>query len=292
MEIAKVWLKMVSWIAATGHLDALKLKMANHTFVGEHVGNQAYQHLIRYKEVSIHFYAIVKNDSKLCCLDPEETLKILKQFNLVCVKTQSLGIFHNYSDLQHCLAKIYKDVAISSIHEGEEGAVLYFIKRDRRSPLLNCCLSLCKLKTLEYRLYRKLREKLKTYTGTNRDKSQKTHNASEGKKITVSFTKESKKLLKETLEQILKLLDEKKNGLEMLPKPFAYYERVAERAIEFINKHHAHDTSFSSLISNRYVDFICNISFLLFYSLFNIYLSYNTITVLILFVSFVDLFRC
>jgi len=55
------------------------------------------------------------------------------------------------------------DVARATIREAEEGAVLYFVKRDKEDPKKDQVLSLCKLKTLEYRLFRKMREKLRNY---------------------------------------------------------------------------------------------------------------------------------
>ena len=51
----------------------------------------------------------------------------------------------------------FKEVAKSPISQDEEGNVLYFVKKgsDNKDQVL----SLAKLKTLEYRLFRKMREK-------------------------------------------------------------------------------------------------------------------------------------
>lgn len=43
----------------------------------------------------------------------------------------------------------------------EEGGVLYLVQRDRELQELDQVLALTKLKTLEYRLFRKMREKLR-----------------------------------------------------------------------------------------------------------------------------------
>ena len=62
------------------------------------------------------------------------------------------------------LCRVFKDVAKSEIAEEEEGNVLYFIKRpSSESGERSEVLSLCKLKTLEYRLFRKMREKLRNF---------------------------------------------------------------------------------------------------------------------------------
>ena len=64
------------------------------------------------------------------------------------------------------LCRVFKDVAKSEIAEEEEGNVLYFIKRPAEGTEgPSEVLSLCKLKTLEYRLFRKMREKLRNYYG-------------------------------------------------------------------------------------------------------------------------------
>ena len=43
--------------------------------------------------------------------------------------------------------------------------MLYFIKRPQEESAASEVLSLCKLKTLEYRLFRKMREKLRNFYG-------------------------------------------------------------------------------------------------------------------------------
>lgn len=69
---------------------------------------------------------------------------------------QSLGQFTDFDKLCDTLTKVFKDVAKSDIATDEEGNVLYFLADDQ-------VLSLCKLKTLEYRLFRKMREKLRNF---------------------------------------------------------------------------------------------------------------------------------
>jgi len=61
------------------------------------------------------------------------------------------------------LEKDYVRVSGKSIKEEEEGAVLYMIKRHKEDVGKDEILSLSKFKTLEYRLFRKMREKLRNY---------------------------------------------------------------------------------------------------------------------------------
>jgi hypothetical protein len=64
------------------------------------------------------------------------------------------------------MKELYKFISGKSVEEEGEGAVVYFVLNKRN------VLSLGKLKTLEYRLFRKLREKLKTLIQNKGDKLQ------------------------------------------------------------------------------------------------------------------------
>ena len=46
---------------------------------------------------------------------------------------------------------------------------MYFVKRNKQDPEESEVLSLCKLKTLEYRLFRKMREKLRNFHASKND---------------------------------------------------------------------------------------------------------------------------
>lgn len=82
---------------------------------------------------------------------------------------------------KNSLMELFNKVSDSSIADESEGAVLYFIQKDTQRVL-----SLSKLKTLEYRVWRKLREKLKNAISHGSDKH---------KKIS-QFVSESKELAK------------------------------------------------------------------------------------------------
>ena len=67
------------------------------------------------------------------------------------------------------LCHYFQEVAKSEIAKDEEGNVLYFVKRDPKKKEPSKVLSLCKLKTLEYRLFRKMREKLRNFYAVKDD---------------------------------------------------------------------------------------------------------------------------
>ena len=84
---------------------------------------------------------------------------LFKKFGLDVVKIEDLGTFSNYNEFCDQMETTFKEVAKSPIAQDEEGNVLYFIQKDQGGE--EQTLSLAKLKTLEYRLFRKMREKLR-----------------------------------------------------------------------------------------------------------------------------------
>lgn len=82
---------------------------------------------------------------------------------------QSLGVFENYDGLCDCLEESFMHTATASISEEEEGAVLYLVQRSKESKS-DKVLSLTKTKTLEYRLFRKMREKLRNNVASDNPK--------------------------------------------------------------------------------------------------------------------------
>lgn len=132
--------------------------MENCTLVGEYVGSQEHQHLVLYSRVTILFYAVVDNLSEESCWPCSKSWTFFKKFGLDVVHIQFLGNFNDFDFLCDQLVATFQEVAKSSIAQDEEGNVLYFVRRSK-SLKNERVLSLAKLKTLEYRLFRKMREK-------------------------------------------------------------------------------------------------------------------------------------
>jgi hypothetical protein len=111
------------------------------------------------------------------------------------------------------LCTVFKEVAKSEIAQDEEGNVLYFVEKDKNGA--SKVLSLSKLKTLEYRLFRKMREKLRNFFNL---KDYDAHDFD-------GFTRKFKQFKSEAKE----LSDEHE-----LPRPLEYYFGVFEYAYSFI----------------------------------------------------------
>ena len=116
------------------------------------------------------------------------------------------------------LCTVFKDTAKSEIAEDEEGNVLYFVEKDKEGN--SKVISLCKLKTLEYRLFRKMREKLRNF-----------FHAKECEISPIEDVEGFKQKLKKFKSESIELAAEHE-----LPRPLEYYVSVFECAMAFIKE--------------------------------------------------------
>jgi hypothetical protein len=146
------------------------------------------------------------------------------KFGLETVSCTKIGRFNNYTKLCYELETLYKYVAEASIVEEEEGSVLYFVQRDEKNHSNDQVINLAKLKTLEYRVYRKLREKL----------------------FIDSASTDSRFKINQFFEEVRQLIQGYK-----LPMPINFYYQVAETAFDLANQN-------MELFSDQhnYIDFL------------------------------------
>ena len=200
-------------------IENLKNYLDNKTFVGEYVGNQYHQHLIRYMKHTILFFGIVKNESNESSIPVIEAFKIFKKFKLDVVPYEYICTCETFDELCEKLKNLYIRIAESSIIDEEEGSVIYLSRTRARYQNSDIkfrdsdkVLSLCKLKTWEYRVYRKLREKIKNNL------------------LDKNFNEESRRKISQFFEELRLMLQ----GFN-LPMPLEFYYKVAETAFEFAN---------------------------------------------------------
>ena len=142
-------------------------------------------------------------------------------------------MFTDYEALCKELLKVHELVSGASIKNEEEGAVIYLVRRsiDGAVEGKDEVLSLCKLKTLEYRLFLKIREKLRNYAKTDRrNEAYQRHKVND-------FLKESRSLIGSRLK---------------LPRHLDYYEAVMREALFNIDE----SIEMENLLFNAYVDFL------------------------------------
>ena len=207
-QIALCWFDILEQ-KTKDEIEEIKSEMTNKTFCGEYCGNQYHEHLIRHSKHTIYFYSIVdNNDEDNICIPIEETFDIFKKLKLDYVNYNKVGIYKNKNELFEGIHRVYKEIAEKSILYEEEGDVLYFVNESN-----NKVISLCKVKTLEYKIFRKLREKIK-----NELKSEEHEFNMNRKKISQFFNEV------QLFSQNFKL-----------PNPLEFYFSVSDMAFRFID---------------------------------------------------------
>lgn len=207
----------------------LKKELNEKTLIGEYCGNLNHQHLVKYPEIQIKFYAIVdlnKNKENELCIPLEESYNFFKKYDLPTVNKIDSEIFDNFLNLNEKLLLIYKQ---NFLDEGE-GNVLYFVKIDKNNKEIEV-LNLCKIKTLKYRLLRKLREKLKSFISSG-------------------------KINKEDFYTIFLKKFNDMSELEIDPDIINYYKLISEKAFEFLLKNFKGILENSFNIHDNFVIFI------------------------------------
>lgn len=205
--IAVCWLKTLGQLSQD-QVNKIEETCKEQTLVGEYCGNKALQHLVPYDEEILYFYAIVPKDCSIICWPMRKTFDFLESVGLSKVK---LDTIENVSaaELPDTIEKLSMEVAVSSVEKEGEGSVLYFERKDPKTGEEEV-LALCKLKTMEYRLLRKIREKIKASLR---------HNVAEDKSLN-QFEHESEKLFFDFPEDIK----------DKLP-PISYYKELLQTGI-------------------------------------------------------------
>ena len=165
--IAEAWFEIIK-LKSSQELEDIKNDLHDCTLVGEYIGNANFQHIIQYKEIIIHFFAKVNHYSESICESPRLVVDLLNKHAFPSVKIEKLDTYCNDEEFIRELNKISTEVANSSLDDRQEGSVLYFSDDFE-------CISLCKVKTLEYKILRKLREKTKLMEN-RRESSDKLYN--------------------------------------------------------------------------------------------------------------------
>lgn len=97
-EMARAWFKMTKKMSKE-QLRKLQEDMDGHTLIGEYIGSQEHQHLVKYSRVTIIFYAVVDNYSEETCWPCSRAWQFFKKYGFDVVHIDSLGVFDNYASL-------------------------------------------------------------------------------------------------------------------------------------------------------------------------------------------------
>lgn len=213
--IAKTWLDFLE-TKTPNEIKELKEILAEHTFVGEYCGNMDLQHIVKYERICLIFFSIVNKYSSDPCLPLEKSYGIFDKYGLDRVECKSYHGFTNMNLIVKKLRELYNEVGSSTVEKDGEGNVIYFmacnpsIKKETAIDKKERMITLCKLKTLEYAFFRKIREKAKNMVIKN-----------------FSAENQAKRFHREA--QDLTYLRE-------LPMPMEYYDGVCKKLFEVVEK--------------------------------------------------------
>ncbi|CAD8065097.1 unnamed protein product [Paramecium primaurelia] len=152
IQIAKQWFKMIE---QNPKLIEIKQELANSTLIGEYCGHPKFQHLVKYDNIYLKFFSRVKHNSLYTCEFQNESRQLFQKYQLPTVACRLEVQVDSKENLFNELKKLKEIIKMKSIEEEGEGAVLYFLNDQDQ------CLSLGKLKTIEYKIHRQIRESLK-----------------------------------------------------------------------------------------------------------------------------------
>ena len=116
--MAHVWFDKLREVEKTGGKEAikdLKKDIGGNSLIGEYIGSDQHQHLVKYSRVTIIFYAVVENKSTQDCWPCDRAWKLFDKWKLDKVAITTLGQYSDYNELCDNLCRIFKDVAKSEI---------------------------------------------------------------------------------------------------------------------------------------------------------------------------------
>ncbi len=157
---ANLWFKILNE-NVKDKIEDFKKEIGNYTLIGEHVGDLLHQHIKIYDKKDVMFFGIVNNEKydNEICLPLKKSFEIFKKYNLSFVPIEPSSQFENFDKLKVYIDEKYDEVLLRNLEKGGEGCVIYICEVDENEN--EKVLTLAKLKTFEYRFYRKLREKCK-----------------------------------------------------------------------------------------------------------------------------------
>jgi hypothetical protein len=259
-SIAAQWFSILRTVK---NVENLKRYLNGRTLVGEYIGNQQFKHIVSYSIEEIRFFAIVENCSAYSCLPVLESFYYFKLFNLPSVQVNKFGRFFEKIELYNKIKDLFKKISSQTLENSGEGSVLYFV---RSKEELSACqevveneifsgnvenltsgeiekvvlnqvtLSLAKIKTIEYRIYRKIREKLKLLkkgSGSLQSSIEKFSKDIKSMIDTNSSTKNAEFFINEFIKTAEKVLGPKKVTQEV-EEPFVFEESKNSESIIFL----------------------------------------------------------
>ena len=170
IDFAETWLNLLKErIVDKNLLDQFISELGDYTLIGESVGDKKREHILVYNQRDIIFYSIINNKKLLSekCLPLSKSFELFKKYNLTYTPIQPSEKYDTLNDLFSFINTQYDIIFDKSLQESGEGNVVYFSSEINGNERVE---NLGKLKTFEYRFFRKIREKCKGIEPLKRDK--------------------------------------------------------------------------------------------------------------------------
>lgn len=134
------------------------------TLVGELVGIDITQQILSYPSQSLIFSSLIANDNASdTWMLPEQWADFCSKYNLPFIPIYRVGFYNKREDLKTALLNLYHRVTSGELCEYEEGSIIMLIKRNASDPSHDKVLSCSKIKTIEYKVFKKIKDKLKHF---------------------------------------------------------------------------------------------------------------------------------
>ena len=223
IDFAETWFNLLQErIIDKNLLEQFIKELGDYTLIGESVGDKKREHILVYKNRDIIFYGIVNNKKLLSehCLPLSKSFDLFKKYNLTYTEIQPSEKYDSLIDLFSYINTQFDVIFDKSLQESGEGNVVYFSCEVNGIESIQ---NLGKLKTFEYRFFRKIREKCKGVPAPpNKEKIE----FEEMKKLNQKKKKKEKKKKKS---------EENKDENEELKEKFRSNKNV-ENEIKIINQ--------------------------------------------------------
>ena len=179
--------------------------------------------MVKYDEIDLQVFAFVNNRSSEICVSPKKSIELADEFGFTHVEITTKTV-SDTKELKKELDIIYTDVFFNKNKVDSEGAVMYIgDKTDTVRQLI-------KLKTMDYRMKRKLREKIRSLLSPKSDYNLE--------KLIKKYKKELNSMCKDYKEQ--------------MEEEIKYYLEMGDYMLPLSLKLHRKNIH----VTDRYVDFL------------------------------------
>ena len=265
IDFAETWFNLLQErIIDKNLLEQFIKELGDYTLIGESVGDKKREHILVYKNRDIIFYGIVNNKKLLSenCMPLSKSFDLFKKYNLTYTEIQPSEKYDSLTDLFSFINTQYDVIFDKSLQESGEGNVVYFSCEVNGIESIQ---NLGKLKTFEYRFFRKIREKCKGVPAPpNKEKIE----FEEMKKLNQKKKKKEKKKKKseenkdedEELKEKLRINKNVENEIKIInqereKKLKSLIKRIKNESLELLKEVPTSKYNTDALLQKKYFDF-------------------------------------